>query len=228
MAAAEQKMVCPECGEEAVHRPPLSAMPSQALGMERPEWSHPDGEPLCPVVGASGYEPALPVPAPRPAGSDRVYDGIFACDSCKGTGLNRSQDGSCQACGGTGEDPVNSRQYPNSPSPMTTGEAMTAVTGETTTHRAWLDWAETSLTGLADLNSQLDTWCAQITDDNGDQSQIDAIRRWQAEIGDVISEGRRMVDEVNATQMPVGEAVQAAGGSVNTPHKQYADEARTR
>jgi hypothetical protein len=115
--------------------------------------------------------------------------------------------------------------------PTTTGGTMTtetAPTGETYTHRAWLDWAQNSIDLLADLQSELDTWCAQIEADDGDKSQVDAIRRWQAEIEGVTSAGRRMVDEVNTTQLPVGEAVAAAGGSDNTPHKQYADEARTR
>jgi hypothetical protein len=105
---------------------------------------------------------------------------------------------------------------------------MTAATGETYTHKAWLDWAQNSIDLLDDLHSELDAWCAQIGADDGDQSQADAIRRWQAEIEGVAADGRRMVDGVNTTQVPVGEAVAAAGGSDNTPHKEYADEARSR
>jgi len=100
-------------------------------------------------------------------------------------------------------------------------------TGETYTHRAWLDWAETSIERLRDLWNSLDSMCAQIGADDGDQAQIAAIRAWQAEIEAVIASGRQMVADVNATQVPVGEAVAAAGGSANTPHKQYADEARS-
>jgi hypothetical protein len=105
---------------------------------------------------------------------------------------------------------------------------MTAATGETTTYRAWTEWADDAIEQLKTLHHELDDWCAQITSDDGDQSQIDAIRRWQAEIEAVAAAGRRMVDGVASTQVPVGEAVAAAGGSANTPHKQYADDARAR
>ena len=103
----------------------------------------------------------------------------------------------------------------------------TAATGETYTHRAWLDWVNTTIEGLQGLWDSLDAMCAQIADDGGDQAQIDAIRTWQAEVEGCIVSGRHMVREVNLTQVPVGEAVAAAGGSENTPHKQYADEARS-
>lgn len=99
--------------------------------------------------------------------------------------------------------------------------------GETYTHRQWLDWAEVSMQALEAANEAMDRMCAQIAADDGDQAQIDAIRTWQAEIEACTASGRRMVDDVNATQVPVGEAVAAAGGSANTPHKQYADEARS-
>lgn len=56
-------MVCPECGEPVEARTPDSMMPWQAHGMTAPEYAHPGGEPLCPVVGENGYEPAQPVPA---------------------------------------------------------------------------------------------------------------------------------------------------------------------
>ena len=57
---------CPECGEEAVHRPPNDLAPwlrecISAGRLPAPEWSHLDGEPLCPVMGDHGYEPAQPV-----------------------------------------------------------------------------------------------------------------------------------------------------------------------
>jgi hypothetical protein len=99
--------------------------------------------------------------------------------------------------------------------------------GETYTHRAWLDWAESCLGKLAGLQQALDTMCASIEAADGDQAQADAIRTWQAHIADVEAEGRQMVDEVNARQLPVGEAVAAAGGPENTAHAEYADEART-
>jgi len=105
---------------------------------------------------------------------------------------------------------------------------MTAATGETTTYRAWTEWAEDAIGKLRDLYRQLDAMAAQIAADEGDQSQIESIRKWQEDIEAVISGGERMVAGVATTQVPVGEAVQAAGGSPNTPHKQYADEARDR
>ena len=48
---------CPECGEPAQPRPP--ARWTTANG-PRPDHSHLDGEPLCPVVTATGYHPAWP------------------------------------------------------------------------------------------------------------------------------------------------------------------------
>jgi hypothetical protein len=52
---------CPECGEDAVHRPATDLVPWEAHGMERPGWSHRDGSSLCPVPGPSGgYQPAQP------------------------------------------------------------------------------------------------------------------------------------------------------------------------
>jgi hypothetical protein len=49
--------ICPECKEEVEESPPWWA-PTNGPA---PSWSHLDGEPLCPVVGANGYEPAQPV-----------------------------------------------------------------------------------------------------------------------------------------------------------------------
>jgi hypothetical protein len=55
---------CPECGGPAVARPPTSWLPAWG---PPPSYSHPDGEPLCPVVGEHGYQPAGPVlPDGRP------------------------------------------------------------------------------------------------------------------------------------------------------------------
>ena len=119
---------------------------------------------------------------------------------------------------------------PSGTTPTTEGEhAMSneALTGETYTHRAWLDWAATCVGLLQALHQLIDGMAAQIGADDGDQAQIAAIRRWQSEIEAVITEGQRMICDVNAVQVPVGEAVASAGGSVNTPHKQYADEGRT-
>jgi hypothetical protein len=53
-------MVCPECGEEAVAVAPTSLTPQLAPVAD---WSHRDGEPLCPVMTVEGYRAALPVPA---------------------------------------------------------------------------------------------------------------------------------------------------------------------
>lgn len=54
-------LVCPECGEDAIDRPPTTLVPYASHGMDRPDYSHPDGEPLCPVIGPHGYQPAEPV-----------------------------------------------------------------------------------------------------------------------------------------------------------------------
>jgi hypothetical protein len=109
---------------------------------------------------------------------------------------------------------------------MTTSTTETNA-GETYTHRAWLDWAGFCMDQLEALQGGLDSMCAQIAADDGDQAQADALREWQAAIEGVLAEGRRMVDDVNARQLPVGEAVAAAGGPVNTAHAEYADEARS-
>jgi hypothetical protein len=110
----------------------------------------------------------------------------------------------------------------------TEGDLMTTpLTGETNTHAAWRAWAGACITRLQGLAGLLDTMAAQIEADNGDLSQVAAIRVFQAQITDLVASGIRMTDAVNETQVPVGEAVAAAGGPENTPHKQYADEART-
>jgi hypothetical protein len=55
--------VCPECGEAARRVRPTTLVPYTAHGLPVPDWSHADGEPLCPVIGATGYQPTTPVPA---------------------------------------------------------------------------------------------------------------------------------------------------------------------
>lgn len=54
-------LVCPGCGEPARKCPPRRWF---AATGPRPRWSHADGEALCPVIGANGYRPADPRPAP--------------------------------------------------------------------------------------------------------------------------------------------------------------------
>jgi hypothetical protein len=49
--------LCPECGQPAVPSPPTSWTPAWG---PRPSYSHVDGEPLCPVVGPHGSQPADP------------------------------------------------------------------------------------------------------------------------------------------------------------------------
>lgn len=53
-------LVCPECGEPAQQGPPATW--TEAWG-PCPTFSHLDGEPLCPVAGPGGYQPAQPVSA---------------------------------------------------------------------------------------------------------------------------------------------------------------------
>jgi hypothetical protein len=60
----KRQMTCPECGENAYHRPPADLVSWEAHGMPQPEWSHRDGSSLCPVIGPSGgYRPAQPAEA---------------------------------------------------------------------------------------------------------------------------------------------------------------------
>ncbi|MGA2829783.1 MAG: hypothetical protein ABSF03_27150 [Streptosporangiaceae bacterium] len=103
----------------------------------------------------------------------------------------------------------------------------TGSAGETFTHGAWVHWAEVCIDQLQGVWNSLEQMAAQITADDGDQAQVAVIYDCMAQIEGVIAEGRQMVEQVNATAIPVGEAVAAAGGSENTPHKQYADEARS-
>jgi hypothetical protein len=60
---------CPECREPAQHRPP-DAWPLSWL--PRPDASHRDGTPLCPVPGPHGRNPPSS-PAPRPAPATREH-----------------------------------------------------------------------------------------------------------------------------------------------------------
>ena len=55
--------VCPECGEPVRHVPPTARQPWAGHGRPVPAWSHTDGEPLCPVSGPNGSQPADPVEA---------------------------------------------------------------------------------------------------------------------------------------------------------------------
>lgn len=57
------RMVCSECGEPAYKRPPRPWGGSSGVDKNRKQWSHKDGEPLCPVMTSKGYQPALPTPA---------------------------------------------------------------------------------------------------------------------------------------------------------------------
>lgn len=51
-------LVCSECGEEVVPGRPVREL----IGVEskRMQHRHKDGEPLCPVMTSSGYQPAMP------------------------------------------------------------------------------------------------------------------------------------------------------------------------
>jgi len=57
---------CPECYEPAVRLPSPLPRTGWALAVEpkRLEHAHRDGEPLCPVMTATGYQPALPEAEP--------------------------------------------------------------------------------------------------------------------------------------------------------------------
>lgn len=54
-AGTGKPLWCPECGEPAVARPPTRWTTGNG---PRPRHSHADGEPLCPVMTATGYRPA--------------------------------------------------------------------------------------------------------------------------------------------------------------------------
>jgi hypothetical protein len=53
--------VCPRCDQPAQARPPEEWSPAAG---PHPNWSHMDGQPLCPVQGAYGYLPAMPELSP--------------------------------------------------------------------------------------------------------------------------------------------------------------------
>ena len=55
--------VCPQCGEPVRRTPPAARLPWSAHRLPVPQWSHTDGEPLCPVVTDCGYQPAGPAEA---------------------------------------------------------------------------------------------------------------------------------------------------------------------
>lgn len=74
--------VCSECGEPVRNVPPTALTPPS---MPPQEWSHLDGEPLCPVMGECGYEPGRPVPAtPEPCLTcgEPTLDGLL-CRKCE-------------------------------------------------------------------------------------------------------------------------------------------------
>ncbi|MDN5856262.1 MAG: hypothetical protein L0K86_26145, partial [Actinomycetia bacterium] len=54
------RLECPECGEDAVEAPPDTTVPYGAHTQQVLRYAHPDGEPLCPVVGPCGNAPAQP------------------------------------------------------------------------------------------------------------------------------------------------------------------------
>lgn len=62
---------CPECGEPALARPPTSW---NACWGPRPSYSHHDGQPLCPVMGSDGYQPAHPHGADEPGRQEQLAD----------------------------------------------------------------------------------------------------------------------------------------------------------
>lgn len=70
--------VCSECWEPVIDLPPETLVPGLVES-----WSHLDGEPLCPVVGRLGYEPAAPIEAP------------LRCPSCE---IETSVPGECVLC----------------------------------------------------------------------------------------------------------------------------------
>ena len=71
---------CPECEEPAQAAAPTAIGP-QFTAVQ--PWSHLDGQPLCPVIGEAGYEPAHAVPAI----DDQDDTGLDAEDLAAITGL---------------------------------------------------------------------------------------------------------------------------------------------
>jgi hypothetical protein len=74
-------LVCPECGEDAIEQPPNSLVPYAAHGLPVPAYSHPDGEPLCPVMGSRGYQPAEPVEVLADTDTDPLDQARAAVDA---------------------------------------------------------------------------------------------------------------------------------------------------
>lgn len=56
-----KNLICPECEEKAVPRAIKREGWALNVEEERLKHTHEDGEPLCPVMTATGYQPALPV-----------------------------------------------------------------------------------------------------------------------------------------------------------------------
>lgn len=66
-------MRCPECHEPAkrLSRPFPRTGWALCVDAERLTHGHHDGEPLCPVMTPTGYQPALPEPSPPAPGTQR-------------------------------------------------------------------------------------------------------------------------------------------------------------
>jgi hypothetical protein len=71
-------LVCPECEEPARRVPPTGYLPAWGT---RPDASHTDGSPLCPVIGAHGYQSADPVPAGTPAPTGTAPAAVRTADA---------------------------------------------------------------------------------------------------------------------------------------------------
>lgn len=56
-------MICPECKEKVIPRLVMRGGWSSGVDEKRLMHTHEDGEPLCPVMTAKGYQPALPIQA---------------------------------------------------------------------------------------------------------------------------------------------------------------------
>lgn len=94
-------------------------------------------------------------------------------------------------------------------------------TGEAYTHRAWLVQAEAVMDTLAQLNAAADAMHASLAFHEAGQAQLAGVLRWQAAICDAMAAGRRLIDETERTQRPVGEAIAAAGGTAQVAAKSY-------
>lgn len=51
------ELLCPGCAEQAQDAPPTNWIVPAPV----PAWSHRDGSPLCPTMGAAGYHPVEPI-----------------------------------------------------------------------------------------------------------------------------------------------------------------------